>query len=202
MLQCNLKPDWDPQQVAQTGLVYQCLGPAWTQEFSSCGSKHLCRRLQLVICSCLIGHTLMSPQISSVHPLFPVTTAAKCFLLLALDRASQNAPKTTGQEFSTLTLLAQLSLGSKISMQKVFSSSSVVLTLTSFLSGICWVFLANSSCTHWVCHRQHRSPWWMKPAVHPLVAAAESHHSARSLQGLINSLLWIRKEFWSVPFTI
>lgn len=67
-------------------------------------------------------------------------------------------------------------------------------TFTSFLSGICWVFLANSSCTHWSCHRQHKSPWWTKPAVHPLVAAAESHHSASSLQGLINSLLWIRKQ--------
>lgn len=28
LLQCNSKPDWDPQQVAQTGLVYQCLGSA------------------------------------------------------------------------------------------------------------------------------------------------------------------------------
>lgn len=26
LLQCNSKPDWDPHQAAQIGLVYQCLG--------------------------------------------------------------------------------------------------------------------------------------------------------------------------------
>lgn len=86
LLQCNSKPDWDPQQVAQIGLVYQWLGSALNPGIFQLWSKDLCQRLQLVICSCLTGHTFMSPQISSVHPLFPVTTAGKCFPSAGTDR--------------------------------------------------------------------------------------------------------------------
>lgn len=79
---------------------------------------------------------------------------------------------------------AAKSLCSKFSPPALLSLHSHLF----FQEFVCGVFLAHSSCTHRSCHRQHKSPWWKKPSVHPLVAAAESHHLPRSLQGLISPL--------------
>lgn len=137
----------------------------------------------------------MSPQISSVHPFFQVTTAGKfpfCWHRTELVRMLQKLLLRNPLHWPYCHSCVNQVQAAKPLCRKLFPE--FCCPDTSFLSGICWVFLANSSCTPWSCHRQHKSPWWKKPAVPPLVAAAESHHPDSSLQGPINSLLWIRKK--------
>lgn len=196
LLQCNSKPDWDPQQVAQIG---PSVPVPRTQEFSSCGSKHLCRRLQTVICSCLTGHILMSPPDKLSAPFISSNKSKKAFpfcwhwteLVRMLQKLvvrnslywpywhscvnRDQAAKPLCRKFSPPALLSLYSYiffqeFVEYSLQTAVAPTEAVTDSTSLPDG------RNLLCTL-------------------LVAAAESHHPASSLQGLINSLLWIRKEF-------